>query len=81
MLGIQLVTQLNVLVKTARIHGRTNAALDKPVNAMIELVKTLAAEQPIAVGTEGTDVRGSAAKRASARKRSAAQRTAARPLF
>lgn len=47
MLGIQLVTQLNVLVKTARIHGRTNTALDKPVNAMIELVKTLAAEQPI----------------------------------
>lgn len=42
MLGIQLVTQLNALIKTARIHGRTNAALDKPVEGMLTLIKTLA---------------------------------------
>ena len=30
MLGIQLVTQLNVLIKTSRIYDRTNAALDNP---------------------------------------------------
>jgi HD-GYP domain-containing protein (c-di-GMP phosphodiesterase class II) len=47
MLGIQLVTQINVLIKTARIHGRTNAALDKPVESMLVLIKTLAAEHPI----------------------------------
>ena len=47
MLGIQLVTQLNVLIKTARIHGRTNAALDKPVESMLVLIKTLASEHPI----------------------------------
>lgn len=42
MLGIQLVTQLNALIKTSRIHGRTNAALDKPVEGMLTLIKTLA---------------------------------------
>jgi HD-GYP domain-containing protein (c-di-GMP phosphodiesterase class II) len=47
MLGIQLVTQLNVLIKTARIHGRTNSALDKPVESMLVLIKTLASEHPI----------------------------------
>jgi HD-GYP domain-containing protein (c-di-GMP phosphodiesterase class II) len=47
MLGIQLITQLNVLLKTSRIHGRTNSALDKPVDAMLTLVKTLAHDQPI----------------------------------
>jgi HD-GYP domain-containing protein (c-di-GMP phosphodiesterase class II) len=47
MLGIQLVTQLNVLIKTARIHGRTNTALDKPVDSMLVLIKTLASEHPI----------------------------------
>ncbi|MBS0171140.1 MAG: HD domain-containing protein [Nitrospira sp.] len=47
MLGIQLVTQLNVLIKTSRIHGRMNAALDKPVDSMLTLVKTLAADQPV----------------------------------
>ncbi|HMV57980.1 MAG TPA: HD-GYP domain-containing protein [Nitrospira sp.] len=49
MLGIQLVTQLNVLIKTSRIHGRTNAALDKPVDSMLTLVKTLAADHPVAL--------------------------------
>jgi len=47
MLGIQLVTQLNVLIKTSRIHGRTNAALDNPVESMMTLVKTLAADHPV----------------------------------
>lgn len=47
MLGIQLITQLNVLIKTSRIHGRTNAALDKPVDSMLTLVKTLAADHPV----------------------------------
>lgn len=46
MLGIQLVTQLNVLIKTSRIHGRTNAALDHPVNAMLTLIKTIAIDHP-----------------------------------
>ncbi len=47
MLGIQLVTQLNVLIKTSRIHGRTNAALDNPVDSMLTLVKSLAADHPV----------------------------------
>ncbi|MCE3223927.1 MAG: uncharacterized protein K0S58_2107 [Nitrospira sp.] len=47
MLSIQLVTQLNVLIKTSRIHGRTNAALDKPVESMLTLLKTLAADHPV----------------------------------
>src|SRR5690242_13541245 len=47
MLGIQLIIQLNVLLKTSRIHGRTNSALDKPVDAMLTLIKTLAHDQPI----------------------------------
>jgi len=47
MLGIQLVTQLNVLIKTSRIYERTNAALDKPVDTMLTLIKTMAQDQPI----------------------------------
>lgn len=47
MLGIQLVTQLNVLIKTSRIYERTNAALDKPVDAMLTLIKTMAHDKPI----------------------------------
>jgi HD-GYP domain-containing protein (c-di-GMP phosphodiesterase class II) len=47
MLGIQLVTQLNVLIKTSRIYDRTNAALDKPVDAMLTLIKTMAQDQPV----------------------------------
>ena len=46
MLGIQLVTQLNVLIKTSRIYERTNSALDKPVEAMLTLIKTMAHDQP-----------------------------------
>ncbi|MEK7237216.1 MAG: HD domain-containing phosphohydrolase [Nitrospirota bacterium] len=47
MLGIQLITQLNVLMKTSRIYDRTNAALDKPVDAMLTLIKTMAHDQPV----------------------------------
>ncbi len=47
MLGIQLVTQLNVLIKTSRIYERTNAALDKPVDAILTLIKTMAQDQPV----------------------------------
>ena len=47
MLGIQLVTQLNVLIKTSRIYDRTNAALDKPVDTMLTLIKTMAQDQPL----------------------------------
>ena len=46
-LGIQLVTQLNVLIKTSRIYERTNAALDKPVDTMLTLIKTMAHDQPV----------------------------------
>ena len=47
MLGIQLVTQLNVLIKTSRIYERTNTALDKPVDAILTLIKTMAHDQPV----------------------------------
>ncbi len=46
-LGTQLVTQLNVLFKTSRIHGRTNTALDQPVEAILTLVKTLAHDKTV----------------------------------
>lgn len=49
MLGFQLITQLNTLIKTSKIHGRANAALDKPVEAMLTLIETLAHDQPITV--------------------------------
>ncbi|HXV68542.1 MAG TPA: HD domain-containing phosphohydrolase [Nitrospira sp.] len=47
MLGFQLITQLNTLIKTSKIHGRTNAALDKPVETMLTLIQTLAHEHPV----------------------------------
>jgi len=47
MLGFQLITQLNTLIKTSRIHGRANAALDKPVETMLTLIETLAHDQPV----------------------------------
>lgn len=49
MLGFQLITQLNTLIKTSRIHGRTNAALDRPVETMLTLIQTLAHDQPVAL--------------------------------
>lgn len=45
-LGFQLITQLNTLIKTSKIHGRTNTALDKPVETMLTLVQTLAHDRP-----------------------------------
>ncbi|OGW47693.1 MAG: hypothetical protein A2V62_05610 [Nitrospirae bacterium RBG_19FT_COMBO_58_9] len=47
MLGIQLITQLNVLFKTSRIYDRTNSALDKPVDTMLTLIKTMAHDRPV----------------------------------
>ncbi|MBI3355436.1 MAG: HD-GYP domain-containing protein [Nitrospirae bacterium] len=47
MLGFQLITQLNTLIKTSKIHGRSNAALDKPVETMLTLIQTLAHDQPV----------------------------------
>lgn len=47
MLGFQLITQLNTLIKTSKIHGRTNAALDKPIETMLTLIQTLAHDQPV----------------------------------
>ncbi len=47
LLGFQLITQLNTLIKTSKIHGRTNAALDKPVETMLTLIQTLASDQPV----------------------------------
>jgi HD-GYP domain-containing protein (c-di-GMP phosphodiesterase class II) len=49
MLGSQLVTQLSVLIKTSRIHGPTNSALDLPVETLLTVIKTLAHDEPIAV--------------------------------
>lgn len=47
MLGFQLITQLNTLIKTSKIHGRANAALDRPVQTMLTLIETLAHDQPV----------------------------------
>ncbi|MGQ0694073.1 MAG: HD-GYP domain-containing protein [Nitrospiraceae bacterium] len=47
MLAFQLIIQLNTLIKTSKIHGRTNAALDKPVETMLTLIQTLAHDQPV----------------------------------
>ncbi|MEQ1846506.1 MAG: hypothetical protein ABL983_13155, partial [Nitrospira sp.] len=47
MLGFQLITQLNTLIKTSKIHGRANAALDKPVETMLTLIETLAHDQAV----------------------------------
>jgi HD-GYP domain-containing protein (c-di-GMP phosphodiesterase class II) len=49
MLGFQLIVQLNTLIKTSRIHGRTNAALDKPVETMLTLIQTMAQDQPVTI--------------------------------
>ena len=47
MLAFQLIIQLNTLIKTSKIHGRTNTALDKPVETMLTLIQTLAHDQPV----------------------------------
>ena len=46
MLGTQLVSQLRILLKTARVHDRTNAALDQVLNALLTTVKTLTQDKP-----------------------------------
>ena len=45
-LGTQLVSQLRILLKTARVHDRTNAALDQVLNALLTTVKTLTQDKP-----------------------------------
>src|SRR5438067_5308937 len=47
LLGTQLVTQLNVLLRTVRSHGGANAALDRPVSSIRTLVHTLGHDQPV----------------------------------
>lgn len=47
LLGTQLVSQLNVLLRTARSHGGANAALDRPLSSIKTLVKALGNEQPV----------------------------------
>ena len=46
-LAFQLIIQLNTLIKTSKIHGRTNAALDKPVETLLTLIQTLAHDHPV----------------------------------
>lgn len=49
MLGTQLVSQLSILIKMFRIHGRTNAALDGPVDTAMTVIATLAHEEPATI--------------------------------
>jgi HD-GYP domain-containing protein (c-di-GMP phosphodiesterase class II) len=49
MLSTQLVTQMSILIKMSRIHGRTNAALDNPVDSALTVIKTLAHDEPISI--------------------------------
>ena len=49
MLGTQLVTQISILIKMSKLHGRTNAALDNPVETALTVIKALAHDEPISV--------------------------------
>ena len=49
MLGTQLVTQMSILIKMSKLHGRTNTALDSPVESALTVIKTLAQDEPISV--------------------------------
>lgn len=49
MLGTQLVTQISILIKMSKLHGRTNAALDNPVETSLTVIKTLAHQEPISI--------------------------------
>jgi HD-GYP domain-containing protein (c-di-GMP phosphodiesterase class II) len=49
MLGTQLVTQISILIKMSRLHGRTNSALETPVESALTVIKTLAQDEPIPV--------------------------------
>ena len=44
-LGAQLVNQLHILLKTIRIHDRTNTAVNQVVEATVTTVKTLARDK------------------------------------
>ena len=48
-LGAQLVNQLHILLKTIRIHERTNAAVNQVVDATVTTVKTLARDNPVVI--------------------------------
>ena len=47
LLGMQLVTQLTVLLRNVRSHGGSNTALDRPLVAIRSLVRTLGYDQPV----------------------------------
>ena len=47
LLGMQLVTQLTVLLRNVRSHGSANTALDRPLAAIRSLVRTLGYDQPV----------------------------------
>jgi len=49
MLGTQLVTQMSILIKMSKLHGRTNTALDSPVDSALTVIKALAQDEPITV--------------------------------
>ena len=49
MLGTQLVTQMSILIKMSKLHGRTNTALDSPVDSALTVIKALAQDEPISV--------------------------------
>ena len=49
MLGTQLVTQISILMKMSKLHGRKNSALDGPVESALTVIKTLAHDEPICV--------------------------------
>lgn len=49
MLGTQLVTQMSILIKMSKLHGRTNTALDSPVESALTVIKALAQDEPISV--------------------------------
>lgn len=49
LLGTQLVSQLNVLLKTVKSHGGANTAVDRPVSSIRTLVGALGYDQPVAL--------------------------------
>lgn len=49
MLGAQLVTQISILIKLSRLHGRTNAALDNPIETALTVITALAHDEPISI--------------------------------
>ena len=45
--GTQLVTQLGILLRTVRSHGGANAALDRPVSAILTLLRALGQDDTV----------------------------------